>query len=107
MLLRHARESVAAFGEGIQAGRVGLGPADEDGDLAAAPACAFRDRAGQLLDAWTSPGRPSRPRGNAGPEGTEFGPTTGVSVVALRLCGAPTTEQTSRQCDQTPFSVSP
>ena len=56
MLLRHACESLAAFGEGIQAGRVGLGPAAEDGDLAADPARAFRDRAGQLLDAWTSPG---------------------------------------------------
>ena len=56
MLLRHACESLAAFGEGIQAGRVGLGPAAEDGDLAADPARAFRGRAGQLLDAWTSPG---------------------------------------------------
>jgi uncharacterized protein (TIGR03086 family) len=56
MLLRHACESLAAFGEGIQAGRVGLDPPDEDGDLAADPARAFRDRAGQLLDAWTSPG---------------------------------------------------
>src|SRR5262249_25719232 len=28
----------------------------EDGDLTADPARAFRDRAGQLLDAWTSPG---------------------------------------------------
>src|SRR5581483_9189468 len=34
-LLRHACESLAAFGEGIQAGRVGLNPAAEDGDLAA------------------------------------------------------------------------
>jgi uncharacterized protein (TIGR03086 family) len=56
MLLRHACESLAAFGEGIEAGRVGLDPAAEDGDLAADPARAFRDRAGQLLDAWTSPG---------------------------------------------------
>jgi uncharacterized protein (TIGR03086 family) len=56
MLLRHASESLAAFGEGIEAGRVGLNPADEDGDLAADPARAFRDRACQLLDAWTSPG---------------------------------------------------
>jgi hypothetical protein len=53
MLLRHACESLAAFGEGIEAGRVGLDPAAEDGDLAADPARAFRDRAGQLLDAWT------------------------------------------------------
>jgi uncharacterized protein (TIGR03086 family) len=56
MLLRHASESLAAFGEGIHAGRVGLDPAAEDGDLAADPARVFRDRAGQLLDAWTSPG---------------------------------------------------
>jgi uncharacterized protein (TIGR03086 family) len=58
MLLRHAYESLTAFGEGIEAGRVGLDPAAEDGDLAADPARAFRDRAGQLLDAWTSPGHP-------------------------------------------------
>jgi uncharacterized protein (TIGR03086 family) len=57
MLLRHACESLAAFGEGIEARRVGLDPAAEDGVLAADPARAFRDRAGQLLDAWTSPGR--------------------------------------------------
>ncbi len=56
MLLRHACESLAAFGEGIDAGRVGLSPSVEDGDLATDPAQAFRDRAGQLLDAWTSPG---------------------------------------------------
>ena len=56
MLLRHACESLVAFGEGIQAGRVGLNPAAEDGVLAANPARAFRDRAGQLLDAWTGPG---------------------------------------------------
>ena len=56
MLLRHASESLAAIGEGIEAGRVGLHPAAEDGDLAADPAEAFRDRAGQLLDAWTSLG---------------------------------------------------
>jgi uncharacterized protein (TIGR03086 family) len=56
MLLRHASESLAAIGEGIEAGRVGLHPAAEDRDLAADPAEAFRDRAGQLLDAWTSLG---------------------------------------------------
>jgi uncharacterized protein (TIGR03086 family) len=56
MLLRHASESLAAISEGIQAGRIGLDPAAEDGDLAADPARAFLDRAGQLLDAWTSPG---------------------------------------------------
>ena len=56
MLLRHACESLAAFGECIEAGRVGLDPAAEEGDLAADPARGFRDRAGQLLDAWTGPG---------------------------------------------------
>jgi uncharacterized protein (TIGR03086 family) len=56
MLLRHACESLAAFGEGIEAGRVGPDPAPDDGTLPADPARAFRDRAGQLLDAWTSPG---------------------------------------------------
>ena len=56
MLLRHASESLAAIGEGIETGRVGLDPATEDGDLAADPAQAFRDRAIQLLDNWTSPG---------------------------------------------------
>jgi uncharacterized protein (TIGR03086 family) len=56
MLLRHACESLAAFGEGIEAGRVGLDPAAEDGHLAADPARAFRDRACQLLDTWTGPG---------------------------------------------------
>jgi uncharacterized protein (TIGR03086 family) len=56
MLLRHASESLAAIAEGIETGRVGLDPAAEGGDLAADPARAFRDRAGWLLDAWTSPG---------------------------------------------------
>jgi uncharacterized protein (TIGR03086 family) len=56
MLLRHASESLAAIGEGIGTGHVGLDPAAEDGDLAADPARAFRDHACQLLDAWTSPG---------------------------------------------------
>jgi uncharacterized protein (TIGR03086 family) len=56
MLLRHASESLAAIGEGIEAGHIGLDPAAEDGDLAADPARAFRDRAGQLLDARTGPG---------------------------------------------------
>src|SRR5258707_10936040 len=56
MLLRHASESLAAFAEGLKAGRVGLDPAAEDSDLAADPARPFRDRACQLLDAWTSPG---------------------------------------------------
>jgi uncharacterized protein (TIGR03086 family) len=57
MLLRHACESLAAFGEGIETGRVGLDPAAEDQDLAADPARTFRDRARQLLDAWTGSGR--------------------------------------------------
>jgi uncharacterized protein (TIGR03086 family) len=56
MLLRHACESLTAFGEGIETGRVGLEAAAPDGDLAADPARAFRDRAGQLLNAWTGPG---------------------------------------------------
>ena len=56
MLLRHASESLAAIAEGIETGRVGLDPAAEDSDLAADPARAFRDRAGRLLDAWTSCG---------------------------------------------------
>jgi uncharacterized protein (TIGR03086 family) len=56
MLLRHAGESLVAIGSGIEAGRVGLEPAAEDGDVAADPARAFRDRAGRLLEAWTSPG---------------------------------------------------
>jgi uncharacterized protein (TIGR03086 family) len=60
MLLRHACESLAAFGEGIEAGRVGLDPAAEDAVLAADPARAFRERAGQLLDAWTGPGHQSQ-----------------------------------------------
>jgi uncharacterized protein (TIGR03086 family) len=54
MLLRHASESLAALAQGIETGRVGLDPATEDGDLAADPARAFRERAGRLLDAWTS-----------------------------------------------------
>jgi uncharacterized protein (TIGR03086 family) len=57
MLLWHACESLAAFGEGIEAGRVGLDPAAQDRDLAADPARAFRGRACQLLDAWTGPCR--------------------------------------------------
>jgi uncharacterized protein (TIGR03086 family) len=56
MLLRHTCESLAAFGEGVGAGRVCLDPAAEDGVLAADPARAFRDRACQLLDTWTGPG---------------------------------------------------
>jgi uncharacterized protein (TIGR03086 family) len=57
MLLRHACESLAAFGEGVDAGRVGPDPAAEDGDVVADPARAFRDRACQLRDSWSSPGR--------------------------------------------------
>jgi uncharacterized protein (TIGR03086 family) len=56
MLLRHASESLAATGEGIETGRVGLDPAAEQRDLAADPVRAFRDRARRLLDAWTGPG---------------------------------------------------
>jgi uncharacterized protein (TIGR03086 family) len=57
MLLRHGCESLTAFREGTETGCVGLDPAAEDGDLAADPVRAFRERAGQLLDAWTGPGR--------------------------------------------------
>jgi uncharacterized protein (TIGR03086 family) len=57
MLLRHASESLATIGAGIEAGCVGLNPAAEDDDLAADPARAFRDRACQLLGAWASPRR--------------------------------------------------
>jgi uncharacterized protein (TIGR03086 family) len=57
VLLRHASESLAAIGEGIRTGRVGLDPAAEDAGLAADPVRAFADRAGQLLDARSSPGR--------------------------------------------------
>jgi uncharacterized protein (TIGR03086 family) len=56
MLLRHTCESLAAFGEGIEAGCVGLNPAAEDGVVTTDPVRAFRDRASQLLDAWTGPG---------------------------------------------------
>jgi len=62
MLLLHASESLDAIHEGIDAGRVGLYPAACDIDLAAMaamaadPARAFRDRAGRLLAARTSPG---------------------------------------------------
>jgi uncharacterized protein (TIGR03083 family) len=51
MLLRHATESLAALQEGIDAGRIGLGPGpdEEAGD----PAALFRDRAGRFLSAWT------------------------------------------------------
>jgi len=57
MLLRHANDSLAALHQGFDAGCVGLDPAADDGDPAADPARALRDRAGRLLDAWTSPGR--------------------------------------------------
>jgi uncharacterized protein (TIGR03086 family) len=56
MLLRHASESLAAICEGIETGRVGLDPGACDGDLAADPAGAFRDRACQLLGAWNRSG---------------------------------------------------
>jgi uncharacterized protein (TIGR03086 family) len=60
MLLRHASESLAALGEGLNAGHIGLAPAAEDGDLAADPAGVFHDRACQLLDAWATPGHQRR-----------------------------------------------
>jgi uncharacterized protein (TIGR03086 family) len=55
-LLRHASESLAAITEGTETGHVDPDPAAEDGDLAADPARAFRDRAGRLLNARTGPG---------------------------------------------------
>ena len=55
MLLRHACESLATIGAGIEAGCVGLNPAAEDDDVAADPARAFRARARELLDAWAHP----------------------------------------------------
>jgi uncharacterized protein (TIGR03086 family) len=60
MLLRHASESLAALGEGLQAGHIGLDPGAEDVDLAADPARVFHDRACQLLDAWATPGHQRR-----------------------------------------------
>jgi uncharacterized protein (TIGR03086 family) len=60
ILLRHANESVAALHECIDAGCLGLAPADGAGDLAADLARIFRDRARRLLDAWTSAGRQRR-----------------------------------------------
>jgi len=51
MLLRHACESLTALRSGIVTGCVGLIPASPDRDLAADPARAFRDRAGQFLAA--------------------------------------------------------
>ncbi len=56
MLLRHASESMAALRESIETGRIGPDPAAEDDDLVADPVRAFRDRACQLLDTWTSSG---------------------------------------------------
>jgi uncharacterized protein (TIGR03086 family) len=56
MLLRHGCESLAALCEGIGAGRVSLQASAED--EAADPVHAFRERAGLLLDAWTSAGGP-------------------------------------------------
>src|SRR5260370_25251088 len=53
MLLRHACESLAALGEGVQGGQVGLGPSADDDNAAADPARAFRDRASLLLGAWS------------------------------------------------------
>ena len=57
MLLRHASESVAAIGEGIEAGCIDLCPPGEDADVASDPARAFRERAGRLLGACVVLGR--------------------------------------------------
>jgi uncharacterized protein (TIGR03086 family) len=51
MLLLHAVESLAALGQGLDSGRVGLYPAVGWPDGAADPALAFRERAAILL-AW-------------------------------------------------------
>lgn len=51
MLLRHATESLAALQEGIDAGRIGLGPGPDE--KAGDPAALFRDRAVRFLSAWT------------------------------------------------------
>ena len=56
MLLRHASESLAAIHEGINAGCIGRYPAREDAGVISDPAGAFRERAGQLLDTYASPG---------------------------------------------------
>jgi uncharacterized protein (TIGR03086 family) len=53
MLLRHACESLAALGAGIETGRVNPNASTEDEDLTADPVQAFRDRAHHLLEAWT------------------------------------------------------
>jgi uncharacterized protein (TIGR03086 family) len=58
MLLRHASESLAALREGIDGGRIGLDPAPEE--VSGDPVEVFRERAGQLLGAWTgAAGRPA------------------------------------------------
>ncbi|MCT9009838.1 TIGR03086 family metal-binding protein [Streptomyces sp. NPDC054766] len=49
-LLRHLDDSVEALYEGVADGRVGLCPARPAAD----PVCAFRERAGALLGAWTA-----------------------------------------------------
>jgi uncharacterized protein (TIGR03086 family) len=58
MLLRHTAESAAALREGVDDGRIGLdaAPDEASGD----PVEVFRERAGQLLGAWTTAaGRPA------------------------------------------------
>jgi uncharacterized protein (TIGR03086 family) len=49
MLLLHAGESLAALGQGLDSGRVGLYPAAGGPDGAGDPALAFRERAATLL----------------------------------------------------------
>ena len=62
-LLRHACESLAAFGEGIEAGRVGLDPAAEDGDLAADPRPGGPGRQAPILRPVQTGHAPCRPAG--------------------------------------------
>jgi len=53
MLLAHVNDGLAALGDGIRSGHIGLAPEEDD---AADPAQTFRDRAARLLAAWSRPG---------------------------------------------------
>ena len=76
MLLRHASESLAALREGIDAGRIALDPPPED--ISGDPVHLFRDRAADLLAAWSSAATgPTEPP--TGPAGAPTGP----AVVAV------------------------
>ncbi len=56
MLMRHVTDSLDVLQESVDTGRVGPGPAEADADEAADPVAAFRDRARQVLGAWTVAG---------------------------------------------------